>query len=156
MSILGINIFGQGIQIFLNIFSLILGCQETGLLHKKHCFLLFGAYCSYISTFCVAIVCLLSSNKATYIHSTKCFLGQPFNPHSDPTILFSGLTSEDTGRLATLEARMRQLTEAIQSNDDFETKIRRQKRVIMNLKRRLETIETQLGRDHCQELNPCR
>ena len=100
--------------------------------------------------------------KRGHLYSAKnpCLLGQPFKSHSDPTIdlkiLFSGLTSEDTGRLATLETRMRQLTEAIQSNDDFETKIRRQKRVIMNLKRRLETIETQLGRDHCQELNPCR
>ena len=38
MGILGINIFGQGIQIFLNTFSLILGCQETVLLHKKASF----------------------------------------------------------------------------------------------------------------------
>ena len=38
MGIHGINIFGQGIQIFLNTFSLILGCQETVLLHKKASF----------------------------------------------------------------------------------------------------------------------
>ena len=38
MGILGINIFGQGIQIFLNTFSIILGCQETVLLHKKASF----------------------------------------------------------------------------------------------------------------------
>ena len=38
MGIHGINIFGQGIQIFLNTFSLILGCQETVLLHKKALF----------------------------------------------------------------------------------------------------------------------
>ena len=37
MGILGINIFGQGIQI-LNTFSIILGCQETMLLHKKASF----------------------------------------------------------------------------------------------------------------------
>ena len=38
MGILGINIFGQGIQIFLNTFTIILGCQESVLVHKKASF----------------------------------------------------------------------------------------------------------------------
>ena len=38
MGILGINIFGKGIQIFFNTSSTILGCHETMLLHKKASF----------------------------------------------------------------------------------------------------------------------
>jgi len=49
MGILGINIFGQGIKIFFNPFSTILGCQERGYCMKRHHFLLFGAYCSVSS-----------------------------------------------------------------------------------------------------------
>ena len=51
---------------------------------------------------------------------------------------------------------MRQLTEAIQSTDDTDARYRRQRRLITSLKNRLQRIEAQLGRDHCQELNPCR
>ena len=40
----------------------------------------------------------------------------------------TGLTSEDGGRLARLEEQVRTLNQAIQSNDDYDLKLRRQKR----------------------------
>ena len=40
----------------------------------------------------------------------------------------TGLTSEDGGRLARLEEQVRTLNQAIQSNDDYDLKLRRQRR----------------------------
>ena len=51
---------------------------------------------------------------------------------------------------------MRTVQEAMQGNDNLERRWQRQRRVIRSLKRRLDALEAGLGRDHCQELSPCR
>ena len=68
----------------------------------------------------------------------------------------TGLTSEDGGRLVSLEDRVRSLQEAMAGSDNLERRWRRQRRVLVSLKTRLDTLEAGLGRDHCQELSPCR
>ena len=40
----------------------------------------------------------------------------------------TGLTSEDGGRLTRLEEQVRTLNQAIQCNDDYDLKLRRQRR----------------------------
>ena len=68
----------------------------------------------------------------------------------------TGLTSEDGGRLVSLEDRVRSLQEAMAGSDNLERRWRRQRRVLVSLKTRLDALEAGLGRDHCQELSPCR
>ena len=68
----------------------------------------------------------------------------------------TGLTSEDGGRLVSLEDRLRTLQEAVQGSDNLERRWRRQRRVLVSLKTRLDALEAGLARDHCQELSPCR
>ena len=68
----------------------------------------------------------------------------------------SGLTSEDGGRLVSLEDRVRTLQEAMQGSDNLERRWRKQRRFMISLKNRLDALEAGLARDHCQELSPCR
>ena len=71
MGIQGINIFGQGIQIFLNTFSIIFGCQETVLLHKKALFPFIWRllYCCFTKILIIHI--FLPSNKGNLILQLK-------------------------------------------------------------------------------------